>query len=446
MTVGCQNAAVSSPEKSIAFHFASGVYWSLIGAVVSRGLTLVATVLAARTLGAAGFGELGMIQNTQGLFGVLAGAGLGLAATKFVAEHRSVDPMQASRCILLTMLTSMIAGLLGAIVMYVYAGELATSVMQAPHLVSELQVATGLILFGAVNGVQSGVLAGLGDFRALARLTILRGFCLFFSLLIGVQLAGVMGGVIGLVLTEVLAVFASQLALAKTFPKRWRDAFSGQSVVAEMAAMLRFSGLAISASLATTLAFWFVNVLLVNEQDGYLALGVFNAADRWRQVLLFLPATFSQLLLSMLSNMHGKKESDGFRKLFQVSLWVNLAVVALPTVLLVLFAHQAMNLFGPEYREGSMTLVILSASTLAVVLNNMLGQVLISKGAMGWRFAMDILLSCVLCIVAWFVVPIWREQGLALAYLIAYGVTAMALIAPAIWVSKDKKTKEDTAL
>jgi O-antigen/teichoic acid export membrane protein len=340
------------------------------------------------------------------------------------------------------MLTSMIAGLLGAIVMFVYAGELATSVMQAPYLIAELRVATGLIVFGAVNGVQSGVLAGLGDFRALARLAIFRGICLFFALLVGVQYAGVMGGVIGLVSTEFLAVCASQLALAKAFPKRWRDAFSGKSVFAEIAAMLRFSGLAISASLATTLAFWFVNILLVNEKDGYVALGVFNAADRWRQLLLFLPATFSQLLLSMLSNMHGKKEADGYRKLFQVSLCVNIAVVALPTVLLIIFAHQAMNLFGTEYREGSMTLVILSASTVAVVLNNMLGQVLISKGAMGWRFAMDILLSCVLSLVAWFVVPIWREQGLALAYLVAYGVTAVALIAPAIWYSKDKKDKD----
>lgn len=438
MTVSCQNAALNSQDKSIVISFASGVYWSLVGAVLSRGLTLVATVLAARTLGAAGFGELGMIQNTQGLFGVLAGAGLGLAATKFVAEYRSVDAMQASRCILLTMLVSLIAGLFGVMIMFVFAGQLAASVMSAPHLVTELQVATGLILFGAINGVQSGALAGLGDFRAVARINILRGVCLFFALLIGVRSAGVMGGVIGLVVTEFLAVCFSQVALAKAFPKRWVDAFSGHDVFSEVAAMLRFSGLAISASLATTLAFWYVNVLLVNERDGYVALGVFNAADRWRQLLLFLPATFSQLLLSMLSNMHGKKEADGFRKLFLVSLWANVAVVALPTVCLILFASQAMNLFGTEYREGSMTLIILSGSTLAVVLNNMLGQVLISKGAMGWRFAMDILLSCVLSLVAWLLVPIWREQGLALAYLISYGVTAVALIPPAIWYSKDR--------
>ena len=83
--MSCQNGAVDTQEKSLAIRFVSGAYWSLVGAVISRGVTLIATVLAARTLGAEGFGEIGMIQNTQGLFGVLAGAGLGLAATKFVA-------------------------------------------------------------------------------------------------------------------------------------------------------------------------------------------------------------------------------------------------------------------------------------------------------------------------------------------------------------------------
>ena len=108
----------------------------------------------------------------------------------------------------------------------------------------------------------------------------------------------------------------------------------------------------------------------------------------------------------------------------------------------MLVAPQAMNLFGTEYREGAMTLIILSGSTLAVVLNNILGQVLISKGAMLWRFAMDILLSGVLALVAWLLVPIWKEQGLAFAYLIAYGVTAVALIPLAVWYSRDVEEVE----
>ena len=92
-----EQAMSAVPSDSIAMHFAIGAFWALVGAVVSRGLTLASSVLAGRLLGTKGFGEVGMIQGTQGLFGIVAGAGLGLAATKFVAESRSIDPARTGR-------------------------------------------------------------------------------------------------------------------------------------------------------------------------------------------------------------------------------------------------------------------------------------------------------------------------------------------------------------
>src|SRR4029453_8025188 len=105
--------AVSAvPSYSVARYFAIGAFWALVGAVVSRGFTLVSSVLAGRLLGTMGFGEVGMIQNTQGLFGILAGAGLGLAATKFVAEFRSIDPAKAGRCVSLATTIALVSGTL----------------------------------------------------------------------------------------------------------------------------------------------------------------------------------------------------------------------------------------------------------------------------------------------------------------------------------------------
>lgn len=49
---------------------------------------LVVTVTVARLLGNAVCGELGIIQSTVGMFGVFAGFGLRVTATKHVAEFR----------------------------------------------------------------------------------------------------------------------------------------------------------------------------------------------------------------------------------------------------------------------------------------------------------------------------------------------------------------------
>lgn len=80
---------ISRIEASeIGYRLATGTFWSLAGAVISRGLGIVASIMVARTLGRVGFGELGIIHSTLALFQLFAGFGLGVTTTKCVAEHR----------------------------------------------------------------------------------------------------------------------------------------------------------------------------------------------------------------------------------------------------------------------------------------------------------------------------------------------------------------------
>ena len=419
------------PRDSLARHFAIGAFWALVGAVVSRGLTLASSVVAGRLLGTTGFGEIGMIQSTQGLFGIVAGAGLGLAATKFVAEFRSTDPLKTGRCATLATTIALISGSVMALVLLACSGVMASSVLRAPHLTAELQVATGLVLFGTINGVQTGALVGFGDFRTLAVLSSIRGACLCGFLIAGIAVGGVLGGVVGLVLTEAIAVLANQVALRRILPATvtWRDRRAAWS---ELLPMCRFGGLSLLGSICTMSAMWFANLVLVAQPGGYAALGVFNAAERWRQLLLFLPASFSPVILTTLSNLHGRKDPDAYRRLFGLNLAVSVAVVVVPSIGIMLCAGPAMGLFGDEYRGGWMTLVILSASSVVVVLNNLLGQILVSRGAVMGRFVLDVLLAAVLALASWQLIPIYREQGMALGSLVAFAVTAAALAATTI--------------
>lgn len=433
VTTGARSGLAISgvPRDPLARHFAIGAFWALVGAVVSRGLTLASSVVAGRLLGTTGFGEIGMIQSTQGLFGIVAGAGLGLAATKFVAEFRSTDPAKTGRCATLATTIALVSGSVMALVLLACSGVMASSVLRAPHLTAELQVATGLVLFGTINGVQTGALVGFGDFRTLAVLSSIRGASLCGLLIAGIAVGGVLGGVVGLVLTEAIAVLANQVALRRILPApvTWRDRRAAWS---ELVPMCRFGGLSLLGSICTMSAMWFANLVLVAQPGGYAALGVFNAAERWRQLLLFLPASFSPVILTTLSNLHGRKDPDAYRRLFGLNLAVSVAVVVVPSIGIMLCAGPAMGLFGDEYRGGWTTLVILSASAVVVVLNNLLGQILVSRGAVMGRFLLDVLLAAVLALASWQLIPIYREQGMALGSLIAFAVTAAALAATTI--------------
>lgn len=98
------------PANSLRRRFIKGALWSVAAAVVSQGMRFLAFVIVARILGKTGFGELGMIQHTVSMFGVFAGLGLGLTATKHVAEFRSVDPARAGRIIALSSVVALISG------------------------------------------------------------------------------------------------------------------------------------------------------------------------------------------------------------------------------------------------------------------------------------------------------------------------------------------------
>ncbi|MCG6537882.1 MAG: oligosaccharide flippase family protein, partial [Syntrophales bacterium LBB04] len=91
------NPAQNILENSLGARFARGAFWSFVAAILSQGIGMAASIVTARFLGKEGFGEFGMIISTVGAFGIFAGLGLGLTATKFVAEYRATDPARVAR-------------------------------------------------------------------------------------------------------------------------------------------------------------------------------------------------------------------------------------------------------------------------------------------------------------------------------------------------------------
>lgn len=65
-------------ESTIGLRLARGAFWSIVGASVSRGLMLAASILVARILGCEVYGEFSIIRSTVSMFLVFAGFGLGM--------------------------------------------------------------------------------------------------------------------------------------------------------------------------------------------------------------------------------------------------------------------------------------------------------------------------------------------------------------------------------
>src|ERR1039458_7078219 len=127
--------------------FARGAVWSVIGAVFAQGANLAASVISARLLGREQFGEYGIIQSTVGMLGIFAGLGLGVTATKYVAQFRTLDPARAGRIIALGWVAAIFSGGLLALGLLAYAPMLAAKTLNAPELAGELRIASALLFF-----------------------------------------------------------------------------------------------------------------------------------------------------------------------------------------------------------------------------------------------------------------------------------------------------------
>lgn len=433
MTTSLQTWMVAKHQEfaatdSLRARFAVGAFWSVFGAVISRGFLLAASVVCAWSLGKEGFGALGMIQSTAGMFGVFAGLGLGITATKYVSEFRRHDPTKAGRILALSAFAAFIWGVVITGLLILLAPFVAEHVLAAPQLAKPLAIGSGLVFFGAINGAQTGALAGLEAFKTIARVNIYAGVVSFPLIVLGVSRGGLKGAIWGSVAAlginwalnnRALRRECANAAISYQFAG-WRR---------ELGILHRFSLPAFLGSILVVSAVWACNALLARQPQGYAELGLYAAADKWRVAIVFVPTYVFAMVVPVLSNLHGESDRAGFRTVFRATLQLNASLALLAALVITAFATPIMAVYGKSFRGGQTVLIVLALSAIAEVLNAILGQPLIAARQMWWRFGFDVLLFAVLVGLAWVLIPKWGALGLAASYGVAYACASLAIFA-----------------
>ncbi len=317
-----------APAGSLRARFAAGAFWSVLGAVISRGFLLAASVVCAWFLGKEGFGALGMIQTTAGMFGIFAGLGLGITATKYVSEFRRQDPMRTGRILALSASAAFLSGSIITVLVILLAPYLAQHVLAAPQLAAPLAIGAGLVFFGALNGAQTGALAGFEAFQTIARVNIYAGVASFPLIVFGVWRGGLRGAIWGSVAALAVNWALNNRALRRECAKA-NISYQLAGCRRELGMLHRFSLPAFLASILIVSAIWVCNALLVRQPQGYAELGIYAAADKWRLMILFVPTSMFAMVLPVLSNLHGEGDGAGFQKVFRANLQLNAGLALL---------------------------------------------------------------------------------------------------------------------
>jgi O-antigen/teichoic acid export membrane protein len=406
--------------------FARGALWSVIGMGAAQGLGFAAYVIAAHLLTKNAFGELGMIQSTVGMFGMFAGMGLGLTATKHIAQFRASSPARAGKLISLSMLTSIGWGFVMSAALWFLADYLALRTFGEAAMAGPLRIGCALLFFSSVGGVQLGILTGMEAFQAIAWTNLVRGSVNIVIVPFGAWVWGVDGAVWGLTVTAVVAAVAGHVAVEKGRKQLGIPAVH-RGLSSEVSVLWRFSLPAFLTTAVVSLASWLTRAFLVNRPGGFGELAIVTVSTRFQDALNMVGLTVGAALLPMLASAGSSGTSEELEIANILVSWILGAAAALP---LLCFPGAASAIFGPQYTgtDVAQALVLVLVSTVILMYRQGLARTLAANDLMWWNAICNLAWAAIFVAATWWLLP-YGARGFTGAMVIAY-VASTALFLP----------------
>ena len=365
--------------------------WSSLGAFGWRALTALSSVLVARILTPAGFGELGVVRATANLFTVYAGFRMGTTATKHLAEYKDSDPGRAGRILRMALVMSAIFCAITGGVLVLGGGWIAESQLNNPDLSMAVRISGLFLFFQAYSSVRETILIGVEDFKAYARVNVVKGLLTALLIVPGAWFWGVTGATAGLALSAFLTYLVLQYYIRRALAAYGVDEnqpFSAWKAELPLLWTFALPGILVGVVSATTL--WWGRTVLADEPQGYIQLGLFEAANQWRTMILFLPAILARVAMPVLSETYGRPDKQDFNAAVVLQFRAMLLITLPLTVLVIAAAELLMVVFGEAYANSGPILPLLMVSVFAFALNQALRKVQDGTGKIWENLAMQV--------------------------------------------------------
>jgi O-antigen/teichoic acid export membrane protein len=405
-----------------------GATWSVVSTAISYGASILAYLVTARLLGVENYGAFGLVNSTIGMFGILAGMGMGLTATKHVAEWLVPAPERAARVIKLTLSATAVASAAVCVLLWATADLVATRFLRAPELAPLLRLSTLMLFFGALSNAQNGVIAGFEAFRVLAQVNVWRGVFAVVAQLVFVWRWGLTGAVLGMSATNALAFVLNGQAIRRLSAKNGLTGLAHRgAMLSERSVLWTFSLPTTAAGLIPVVMQWLTNALLARQHGGFVQLGYLNAASNWRALVTFLPFTIASAALPALSAITAETFESKHRRLElanalnQLVLWP----IAVGTMLL---GGVIVSSYGADFSAGRDVFVALVGGTAVGYVGNTVGTFVLSEGKTGFALAQNACFGLILVGIAYVGIPRYGALAVAVgtgaAYLVLLAGTA----------------------
>jgi O-antigen/teichoic acid export membrane protein len=413
---------IASSPKALELFKSS--FWSIIGAIFSKGLVFISWIIVARILGSEGYGQFGIVRSTVLMFTTFAGFSLGITASKHVAEFVNLDKEKTGRILGLTLSFGTIMGSVVAVIFYSLSSWLAKITLNAPEIEVELKIGALILFFSSLNGAQIGALQGFSAFKKIARINIIQAVVSFPLFVVGALYFGIYGTIWAFAFSYVFICILSYFEL-KSETSNHGVEFDFRNSWMEKGMLFNYSLPAFLSGLMVTPVKWYVDSLLVSK-SGFIEMGVFTAALTFNNIILVGASMVSGPFIAIMAKDKYNDRDTIFSKINILAPWAIGLFVCLP---FLIFPEFGSVLFGDSFGNSSfeITFIFVLLYTIVLMFKQGLARVIAVYDLQWWGFFSNIIWACVL-IISIFSLNHYSAPIFALSYLIAYVINTIVII------------------
>jgi O-antigen/teichoic acid export membrane protein len=334
-------------SRPILKRLVGGAFWILLGTAVTRAISLLTNVVIARLLGKEDFGAYGILNSTFETFALFGGLALGFTMIKYTAEYRVRDPVKAGQLLSSARTIAYLSAGVIATVLFLFSDRLAASTLNRPDLSGMLKIGAAYMFIRTVNNIQLGALAGFEAFRETAKINVVTGCLTPLLTLPLVYWMDLTGAVIALAAVSLVSyVYCGHVFKQKCEHHGIVVRIFDRSSFNAMSELFAFSIPAFMSWMLIIPVAWLTQALLANQSSGYSDLGLFNAANQWRQFVIFIPTMMSTVMLAVSADSYADAAGGDYRQAYRMNMIITWSY-ALPATILVSTLGEPLNsLFG----------------------------------------------------------------------------------------------------
>lgn len=414
-------------QSSLSRRLFEGISWTLIGNVVGKFLQLLAFIFVARLVGKEEYGQISIIRSTLNMFLIFSSAGMGVTATRYIAMYRTSNPHRAYEIYRFTQKTVIWIGLIISVLVFLLSSYIAENQLNDLRLSDALKIGAVILFLMTLTSIQFGTLNGFEQFKKVGINSALNGVIQLISVVLGAYLWGINGVIIGLGITSLILVIQLWFSLKKDISQiRTAEKNKDEEKFDSSSIFLKFSLPAVLQGLVVIPVLWWAKTYLI-DNAGYGEMATFDVAEQWYYVVLFVPNSLGTILLPLLTNTNYNGSKEQYNKLLKVNMLINVGVTFIIAVSVALFSPLIYKFYGKEFTEYQ-PLLILMITVVICAANNILGQIIISKGKMWIGFGVNALWALWLITFSVIFVGKYNMGALGLAYALLVSYTLHSIL------------------